>query len=325
LSESQFTDSQIELIKKTIAKGATDDELALFMATCKRTGLDPFSRQIYMIERRFKDKDGSWGRKMEIQASIDGFRVIAERTGLYQGQDGPYWCGTDGQWTDVWLGTEPPAAAKVGILKKGFTQPLWSVAKWESYVQTSYDGTPNRMWLKMGDTMIAKCAESLGLRRAFPNDLSGIYTTEEMLQVEAPPQREGVTQGPQVSLPAPSMSREACVIEPKELTEIRERNAKAEADAARILKAGESYLAPESPLPTEPEEPDWVKNPQPQGHLKKYTIPFGKHRGKTIQQVGVKAAASYVDWLIQQAGDKPLAGNAKELQDMVNFAVTGGR
>lgn len=184
MSETEFNESQIELIKKTIAKGATDDELRLFMATCKRTGLDPFSRQIYMIERSFKDKDGQYKKKMEMQASVDGLRLVAERTGVYQGQDGPYWCGPDGKWSDVWLKSGPPSAAKVGVLKKGFTQPLWAVAKWESYCQTSRDGRPNRMWEKMGDVMLAKCAESLALRRGFPNDLSGIYTGEEMGQAD---------------------------------------------------------------------------------------------------------------------------------------------
>ncbi len=329
MSETQFSDSQIELIKKTIAKGATDDELALFMATCKKTGLDPFSRQIYMIERRFKDKDGSWACKMEIQASIDGFRVIAERTGLYQGQDGPYWCGSDGHWTDVWLGADHPAAAKIGILKKGFTQPLWAVAKWESYVQTYQDGNATKMWQKMGDTMIAKCAESLGLRRAFPNDLSGIYTTEEMLQVEgAEPVKQLPAVGPQATLPAPSMPKADCIVEPKELIEIRERNAKAEAEAARILSQGESYQAPS---PQECTEPEWVRNPQPSEgksikSLDTYTVPFGKkYYGKTIKQIGVKDAANYLDWLLRESGDKPLSPAAREFKEMVNQALEGGR
>jgi phage recombination protein Bet len=180
----EYNPKSIELIKRTIAIGATDDELALFIGQCKRTGLDPFSRQIYMIERRFKGRDGNWQRKMETQTSIDGFRLISSRTGKYAGQLGPFWCGEDGQWVDVWLQEKPPAAAKVGILRSDFQEPVWGIAIYREYVQTDAGGNPNYMWRKMPANQLAKCAESLGHRKAFPNELSGLYTSEEMGQAD---------------------------------------------------------------------------------------------------------------------------------------------
>jgi len=181
-----FTPEQVDVIKKTIAPNTSDDELALFMMVCQKTGLDPFSRQIYLSSRKSKDpKTDQWVEKKSPETTIDGFRVIAERSGQYQGQLGPYWCGADGDWKDVWLSSEMPAAAKVGILRRDFKEPVWGVALFCEYVQTTRDGKPNSMWSKMGANQLAKCAESLGLRKAFPRDLSGMYTREEMQQADS--------------------------------------------------------------------------------------------------------------------------------------------
>ena len=180
--KSGYTTEQVDLIKRNICKGASDDELSLFIQQCARTGLDPFTRQIYSLERKTKNGE-QWETVRQTLISIDGQRLVAERTGKYEGQAGPYWCGEDGVWKDVWLLQKPPLASKVGVYKNGFKEPLWGVATYKEYVQLTKQQTPNAMWTKFPSTMLAKCAESLALRKAFPMELSGLYTTEEMGQV----------------------------------------------------------------------------------------------------------------------------------------------
>lgn len=170
---------QIDLIRRTICPTASDDELKLFLMQCQRTGLDPFSRQIHAVMRKSKDQvTGLWVERLSIQVGIDGFRLVADRTGQTDGQDGPFWCGPDGVWRDVWLEQTPPAAAKITVYRKGQARGYVGVARFQEYVQQG------PMWTKMPSTMLAKCAESLALRKAFPAELSGLYTPDESAESE---------------------------------------------------------------------------------------------------------------------------------------------
>ncbi len=177
VSSSFFSPEQVRLIKRTImSESATDDDLALFGQVCSRLGLDPFAKQINAIERGWGDN-----KKWSFEVTIDGYRAIADATKQYGGSE-CYWCGNDGTWVDVWLKDELPAAAKCIVWRKDSDKPFIAVAKFKSYKGTKKDGSLNSIWQKFPDLMIAKCAESLALRKAFPRQLSGVYTQEEMNQ-----------------------------------------------------------------------------------------------------------------------------------------------
>ena len=175
--QNYWSNEQLAALKQLGLQNASPSDLAFFFHRAQRTGLDPFARQIYMIER---------GGRYGIQTSIDGLRIVAQRSGEYAGQTSPYWCGEDGEWTDVWLGKMPPFAAKIGVYRKGFAEPTWAVARLDSYCPLTREGKPMGLWQKMPDVMLAKCAEALALRKAFPNDLSGLYTDDEMDQADSP-------------------------------------------------------------------------------------------------------------------------------------------
>lgn len=160
---------QVHLIRTELFPDLTPNRLALFAQVCKRTGLDPFAKQIYAIVR---------GGKLTIQTSIDGYRLTAQRSGRYGGQTAPEWYdGT--QWVDVWLSNEAPKAARIGVYLEGVAHPTWGIATWSEYAPDT-SKPAGAMWKKMGPHMIAKCAEALALRKCFPAELGGVYTTDEM-------------------------------------------------------------------------------------------------------------------------------------------------
>jgi phage recombination protein Bet len=210
--QNYWTDHQARALAQLGVKDASPGDLAVYFHQCQRTGLDPFARQIYMIGRKAKENN-QWVTKQTIQTGIDGFRLIgrraADRAHETLGYEDTQWCGTDGVWRDVWTDTEAPVAARAVVLRNGQRFP--AVAHTVEYVQTYKDQGgnehPNTMWTKMVRNQIAKCAEALALRKAFPQDLSGLYTDDEMRAqvIDAdpePPRRPRVTAA-QIMEPAP--------------------------------------------------------------------------------------------------------------------------
>jgi phage recombination protein Bet len=187
-----FNSAQKAMLAQLGLSDAPDGDLILFSHVCQKSGLDPFRREIYMIGRntqvsRYVPNDSGEGQHKEtrwetvytIQTGIQGFRKrareLAEDKGVRLGFNGPYWCGQDGQWTEVWPEKTAPVAAKYIVFRDG--EPVPAVCHYDEYVQevgTGADRKPNSMWSKMPRNQLAKCAEAAALQRAFPDELSGL-------------------------------------------------------------------------------------------------------------------------------------------------------
>ncbi len=167
-----FTPEQTQMIRDTYANGASAGEFAVLMEIAKARRLNPLLRQIHFVSRPDRDK----GRDVwSAQVSIDGLRSVADRTGMYDGQD-----EAEHEYDKEGLLT----LSRVKVYRKGVSRPFVGVARWSEYVQTKRDGSPTRFWNTMAHTMLDKCAEALAMRKAFPEDTAGLYVPEEMQQME---------------------------------------------------------------------------------------------------------------------------------------------
>lgn len=142
------------LLKNTIAKGANAEEFALFREMCRATGLNPFTKEIWFI----KTKGG-----VQLMTGINGLYAIANRHPQY-----------DGIEVEVVEESGKPQTATARCYRKDRGRPSVGVARWSEY------GKAHGVWTQMPFLMLEKCAESLALRKAFPQEMNGLYTQEEM-------------------------------------------------------------------------------------------------------------------------------------------------
>ena len=195
-----WTREEIELIKDLCCKGATDSEFKIFLYAAKHSGLDPLKKQIHAVKR--------WDSKVQreamvVQTGIDGYRAMAKRTGEYRAGKAPTWTlDKHGKFE----------SATAFIERWDSRTESWhevsATAFYEEYVQVTKDGSPNSMWKKMPRSQLAKCAEALAIRKAFPDEVGQVRTDEEMAQADGiidirpdpipPPQRLPLSQSPAV-------------------------------------------------------------------------------------------------------------------------------
>lgn len=175
--ERTLKHEEIELLKKTVAKGTTDDEFLYFMTICKKHKIDPFLRQIYCVV--WPTNEGK-SHDLVIIMGIGGYRMTAAR-------DHKDFAGTSSA-TFTWpekpmktpAGRTIPDSATVKAIRKGgeFSE---ATCYWEEFAPRDLTTKRSDFWNRLPKHMLAKCAEAHAIRKAFP-DLSDIYTEEEVSQ-----------------------------------------------------------------------------------------------------------------------------------------------
>jgi phage recombination protein Bet len=154
----------IETLKKTVAVGASDAEFYMFAELCKSTGLNPFKKECWFLKVN--------GR-VQIMTGVNGFFTIANRHGAFDGYEWGF-VAPDGTMANEAYPKDDFIGAWAKVYRKDRKVPTTGVAMLKEYDKRQ--GT----WNQMKRVMIQKCAESVALRKAFPQEMNGLYTEEEM-------------------------------------------------------------------------------------------------------------------------------------------------
>jgi hypothetical protein len=195
-------DLDLDTIRQQFAPQASDLELEYFAGVCRHLGLDPWAGHIYLIGRRHKVLDShgrdSWQLIHKPQISVAGRRAIASRTGRLVGIDGPYWCGARRfdsagaklplEWSDLWDDDDDyPYAARCLVWPAGWRTPANGTVKWSEFaVYDDQERTKlGRFWKHSPSHMLGKVAESLALRRGFPEVEAAVAYTEQPGDLES--------------------------------------------------------------------------------------------------------------------------------------------
>jgi phage recombination protein Bet len=181
LQVSREWENQLDLVKRTVASGLTDEEFALFCHVARMRHLDPLQRQIHAVKRSSWDGEkNGYVEKMTIQTGIDGYRSIANRTELYMPSENLPLVedvGKDSLRVTVWV--------KKFSRNDNAWHQFGATAFYREFVQTRRNKStskyePNSVWEKMPINQLTKCAEALALRRGWPEELGQIYVDEEL-------------------------------------------------------------------------------------------------------------------------------------------------
>ena len=214
---TEFSGKQLDLIRRTVAKDCNPPEFEQFIHICKAVRLDPLRRQIYAF---VFNKDNAAKRQMVIVTSIGGYRAIAARSGNYRpnGELPVFEYSEDAKDAASNPKGLIKATEKVWQYLHGEWHAIVAEARWDAYAPILKEGEDGFEWVDTGEKyspghakagkpkmrkqqlgeqkakldpnkgrwrtdpegMLAKCAEALALRKAWPDDFAGTHVEDEI-------------------------------------------------------------------------------------------------------------------------------------------------
>lgn len=163
--QTQISKEQIELVKRTVAQNATDDELQMFLSYCKAQNVSPLSKQIHFLK---------FGNTVNFVSSYHHMLGKVQSSGMYEGMTTALYCDESGKWSEIWTSQQPPLACKIGVYRHGYRDAQYTIKYYAEVAQNTSN------WKRQPLQMLRKCAIADALRLAFDDILQGIYIQEEM-------------------------------------------------------------------------------------------------------------------------------------------------
>lgn len=274
-TEPTWTPHQLDIIRKTYAKGATEQEFEIFLYKCRHLGMDPIKNQIYFV--KYNNSPGM------VIIGIDGFRSRAAKTGKHSGTERGVLKDKDGKVTHGWC----------KVHRSDWTHPAYEESSMAEY------NTGKGMWTKMPETMIKKVAEVAALKMAFSDEMSGFDNEDEITaDDEAKALKKSEANERAMTIVGPRI---------KDLEEV-DRKTKLLAEQKLMEKAQKEVLNHATGEVVNVPVIDGSES----GVVMSWKVPFGKFTGKTLHEIGLEQAKFYRDWLKKNAEDKkkPLDGHS---------------
>lgn len=165
-------------LQNSVFPGAKDESILLAVDYCKARKLDILKKPCHIVPMSVTDaKTGNKNWRDVIMPGIYEQRITAFRTGQMAGQDEPVFGDTV-----TFGGIEAPEWCRVTVYRF-INNERCAFSHTEYFSEacaTTKEGKPNSMWSKRPRGQLAKCAEAGALRKAFPDELGGVITADEV-------------------------------------------------------------------------------------------------------------------------------------------------